>query len=71
MSKSVKEDIEANQFAMELLMPRDWMLKDIEPILKGDGGIDDEKIIQRLAKKYKVTEPIMTLRIIQLGFLKV
>lgn len=55
---------EANQFAIELLMPRKWLLSD----LKKMGGIDiqDDAAITKLAKRYKVSLQLMTLRIGQL-----
>lgn len=55
---------EANQFAMELLMPR----KFVEAELAKAGRIDmeDEIAIARLAKKFKVSVPIMTIRLGQI-----
>lgn len=54
-------DQEANAFACALLMPRDWLLADIEAM----GGIDcdDNAAVSRLAKKYRVTSAQMILRI--------
>lgn len=56
-------DAEATQFAMELLMPAKLLLADLATakidIESGDG-------IARLAKKYRVSVPIMTARIAQL-----
>lgn len=55
---------EANYFAMCLLMPRDWLLAD----LKALGSIDvcDDPNIRKLAKKYGVSEQMMTVRIVDL-----
>lgn len=55
------DDIEANRFAMELLIPYDWILADIEAL----GGVDveDDRAIRQLAKKYRVSVQVMTLRI--------
>jgi Zn-dependent peptidase ImmA (M78 family) len=64
VSNAEEQDREANAFAMALLMPEDWLLDDIDEL----GGIDvesDEKI-KRLAKRYHVSEQMMTLRIGQL-----
>ena len=55
---------EANQFAMEILMPREWLLAD----LKALGGIDleDDVAVSKLAAKYKVSLQLMTLRVAEL-----
>lgn len=55
---------EANEFAMHLLVPTEFLKRD----LKALGGIDieDDLQITQLAKKYKVSVQIMTLRIAQL-----
>jgi Zn-dependent peptidase ImmA (M78 family) len=57
-------DVEANAFAMELLMPADWLRADIAEL----GGIDieDDKVISDLAKRYGVSRQIMTRRIVEL-----
>ena len=54
------EEIEANRFAAELLMPRALLEADLadQPI-----GIKDEEAIERLAKRYRVSVPAMTFRI--------
>lgn len=55
---------EANIFAMELLMPTDFLLRD----LKAMGGIDvaDDLGLTKLARKYRVSQALMALRIGQL-----
>lgn len=55
---------EANAFAFELLMPTLFLRMDLEKM----GGIDveDEKRIEQLAKRYKVSRTVMTIRIGQL-----
>ncbi len=57
---------EANHFAMALLMPEAWLRADIKKL----GGIDiaDDLEIEKLAKKYKVSTTLMTMRIAQLYF---
>ncbi len=54
-------DQEANAFAMELLMPADWLRADIEKM----GGIDltDDAALAKLAKKYRVSPQVMAIRI--------
>lgn len=54
-------DEEANEFAMELLMPEVWLRRDIKAL----GGIDieDEPAVNKLAKRYRVSPNVMVLRI--------
>ncbi|MBN9535065.1 MAG: ImmA/IrrE family metallo-endopeptidase [Alphaproteobacteria bacterium] len=56
---------EANAFAMELLMPEQFLRDD----LKRMGGVDieDSKTIAKLAKRYQVSAGAMILRIGQLS----
>lgn len=58
------EEREANQFAMELLMPRDWLLADLKKM--GGFDIEDEAAVKKLAQRYKVSTTVMTLRLGQL-----
>lgn len=58
-------DREANAFAMELLMPEEWLRADLAKL--GGVDIEDEQRIGRLAKKYGVSSPVMILRIAQLA----
>jgi Zn-dependent peptidase ImmA (M78 family) len=53
------ENREANHFAMHLLMPTEFLLKDIE------GGIDltDDAAVKRLAERYRVPASLMALRL--------
>jgi Zn-dependent peptidase ImmA (M78 family) len=62
-------ETESNVFAMELLMPSEWLLKDLE----NNGGIDieDDIAVKKLADKYRVSVQVMTLRIGQLMKLKI
>ena len=58
-------DHEANRFAIELLMPRDWVLRDMAALGPID-AIDDRRIVE-LAKRYGVSTQMMTLRIAELA----
>lgn len=64
MSRDVMER-EANAFAMELLMPEKFLRADIKKL----GGIDIEsdKRIAKLAKRYRVSEQLMSFRLAQLA----
>lgn len=57
-------EAEANAFAMELLMPADWVRADIRKL----GGIDieDDAKVEKMARRYKVSTAVMTIRIGQL-----
>jgi len=52
---------EANIFAMELLMPRELLLADLDKI--GNFDIEDNTTIKKLAKRYRVSEAVMFYRI--------
>jgi len=54
-------DAEANAFAMELLMPADWLRADIAKL--GGMDIEDDAKLNRLAKKYRVSPQVMAFRI--------
>lgn len=68
MAEQSIEDREANYFAMCLLMPEDFLREDVRKI-KLDGKHGLEEAIEFLAKKYKVSEVHMTIRIGQLEIL--
>lgn len=65
-NESERQEIEANAFAMCLLMPEEFVLKEINH-MGGNFDIENSKIIKKLAKKFRVSMPIMTLRIGQLS----
>lgn len=58
------EDREANCFAMCLLMPAEFVRREVQAM----GGIDieDEKAMAKLAKKFGVSVPLMALRLGQI-----
>jgi Zn-dependent peptidase ImmA (M78 family) len=60
-----EKEIEANQFAAELLMPAAWLLEDLQ-----DRQIDlesDDQAIAELATRYQVSVQAMTIRLSALG----
>lgn len=65
MSVSETEEAEANYFAMCLLMPEQFVRDEIKKIGKIDAV--DGTGIEKLARKFRVSVPLMTLRIGQLG----
>lgn len=54
---------EANEFAMRLLVPTEFLLKDME------AGIDltDDRAVERMAHRYRVPVAVMVLRIQQVS----
>jgi len=61
-----ENEIEANQFAAALLMPPDLLAKDIKPFV----GEDVLFAIRKLAKKYKVSEQAMSIRLSSLHYVE-
>lgn len=55
---------QANAFAFELLMPADWLRRDVAEM--GGVDIENDAAIARLAKRYRVSVQVMTLRLGQL-----
>lgn len=60
---AVDDDMEreANEFAMELLMPSAWLKRDAAGIDMGD-----DEALAKLAKKYKVPVGLLCIRLGQL-----
>lgn len=54
-------DREATAFALELLVPREWLLEDITKL--GAFDIEDEWKLKKLAARYRVSVPVMTFRL--------
>jgi Zn-dependent peptidase ImmA (M78 family) len=59
-------EIEANQFAAELLMPAKFLVSEIKSL---PNNMETELAIQELADRFQVSEQAMTLRLTNLGFL--
>lgn len=55
-------EIEANAFASELLMPQEWVGREIS----GGWDIDDEEKLRSLARKFKVSLAAMQFRLLDL-----
>lgn len=67
---SVTEEIEANQFAAELLMPRDQVLRRVEEcgLEYAPSGDDDDgtQVVALLAKEFDVSVPALSVRLASL-----
>jgi len=61
------EEMEANLFAAELLMPEHLIKKDIEH--QRELSHSDEDMIRELAQEYEVSEHAMTIRLAYLGYM--
>lgn len=59
------EEIEANEFAAELLMPASFLERDIEQLENKD--LLDEDVLKPLADRYKVSVQALTFRLANLG----
>lgn len=62
------QEKEANLFAAELLMPARFLVKEVEKI--GAFDVEDEDVIEDLAKKYGVSTQAMSFRLAYLGYLQ-
>ena len=63
------DEMEANAFAAELLMPRDFLLEE-ELLQRKVIDYDDGTVIKDLAQKYEVSQQAMTFRLMNLGFIE-
>ncbi len=61
-------EIEANQFAAELLMPAHMLRKDVREYLK---DLEDESNLQKLAAQYEVSAQAMAFRLANLQLISV
>lgn len=58
------DEIEANRFAAELLMPIDFITRDLRKI-----SIVDDSVIEQLATRYRVSTHAMRIRLASLGYM--
>lgn len=65
----VAEEVRANRFAAELLMPRDWVCRDFETLTAQGADWDDDRVIPQLAQRYAVSSHSLLLRLLQLRLL--
>ena len=63
------DEMEANAFAAELLMPRTLLLED-DLLQRKAIDYHQDDVIEELAKKFKVSTQAMTFRLINLGFIE-
>jgi Zn-dependent peptidase ImmA (M78 family) len=61
------EEMEANLFAAELLIPEAFLARDMKEA--GSFNFPDDDRVEQLAKKYRVSQQAMTIRLATLGYL--
>jgi len=61
-------EIEANSYAASLLMPREFLLRDLRLSFNGDFDVSDEHLAA-IAKRYKVSTSALNYRLINLGLI--
>jgi len=65
-----EKDKEATLFAFALLMPEEFLRKEIGKIHGGDIIDNDIDIVDYIAKKFQVTVTVASIRLKQLGYLE-
>lgn len=65
---SHEEEIEANRFAAELLMPQDFLEHVLATLLQGR-PLSDLELVRRLARRFEVSQSAMEYRLTGLGML--
>jgi Zn-dependent peptidase ImmA (M78 family) len=65
---SDSEEIEANMFAAELLMPEDFLRHSLGVLLRGR-PIADLEVVRRLTRRFEVSQSAMEYRLTSLGML--
>lgn len=78
---TLKEEKEANEFALCLLMPEDFIKQELKKLLNGKKvvskrfqdikNISESYIVDKMAEKFKVPEAAMRTRLYNLGYITV
>ena len=63
-------EIEANQFAAALLMPRGFVFTTGRRIVDKDESMGVDALVDAMAKRFKVSEQAMRLRLVNLGIVE-
>jgi Zn-dependent peptidase ImmA (M78 family) len=61
------QEIEANAFAAELLMPRHLLLAEVSDRMPKSGVAEPARLVKQLAKVFEVSEQAMEIRLANLG----
>lgn len=62
-----QQELEANAFAYELLMPEAWLRKDCAGHVF---DIESDPLIHKLARRYDVADAVMIIRLLELKLLR-
>jgi len=68
-SGEIRKEREANSFAAALLMPKKHLIREIEE-LQNELGINSDRVVNSLAKKFDVSPTAMTIRLSNLGLIE-
>ena len=60
------KEVEANRWAAALLMPEEFLRRDLDLLELDKIAEFDENVIRQLASRYKVSPPAMKLRLLHL-----
>jgi Zn-dependent peptidase ImmA (M78 family) len=63
------KEIQANTFAAALLMPADWILKEVGRLRARSPVPSDDELVARLGRKFRVSREAMSYRLGNLGLL--
>lgn len=66
---SDNQEVEANAFAAELLMPKAFLLSAVKEIIARRGGTSPGDLVNELAKTFRVSKESMNYRLQNLGFI--
>ncbi len=64
-----REEVEANAFAAELLMPEEMLRRHVEALVRDDAALPADRLANRLAREFEVSGQAMEIRLGALGFL--
>lgn len=67
---SDRQEIEANQFAASLLMPRDLVASEKDRLMNKQAGITENDLVRDLATRFNVSSEAMGHRLTNLGVLR-
>lgn len=70
ISQEQEREIEANYFAMCLLLPEDLVRAEVERLAPQGFDIDDDPAIVEMTKLFRVSLQLMVIRLCQLGYFK-
>ncbi len=61
----IKQEKEANAFALAILMPKEMFLKELKKT-KMDLSLNDDLLMKKLAKKFQVSQTAVVFRMVML-----